>query len=69
MNAIEFYSYRIPELRGFIQERGVNRSLRQKSELVRLCDVNDYKVMKLKRRTVKVNGVNVVMPSPTEVKS
>lgn len=67
MNAIEFYSYRIPELRGFIQERGVNRSLHQKSELVRLCDVNDYKVMNLKRRTVK--GVNVVMPSPTEVKS
>lgn len=79
MNAIEFYLYRVPEFRTFLQERGVNGSLSKQIELVRLCelavelnleiivkyDLNDYKVMDLKRRTVEVNGVNVVIPSPT----
>lgn len=81
MNAIEFYSYRVPELREFLQKRGVNCSLSKRIGLVRLCelavelnlemivkcDLNDYKVMDLKRRTVEVNGVNAVIPSPTEV--
>lgn len=84
MNAIDFYSYRLPELREFLQERGVKCSLSKKIELVRLCelavelnleiiiaknDVDDYKVMDLKRRTVEVNGVNAVISSPTEVKT
>lgn len=79
MNAIEFYSYRVPEFRAILQERGVNGSLIKQIELVRLCelaveldleiiakyDVNDYKVMDLKRKKVEVNGVNLVIPSPT----
>lgn len=83
MNAIEFYSYKVPEFRAFLQERGVNGSLCKQIELVRLCklaveldleiiakyDVNDYKVMDLKRKKVEVNGVNVVIPSPTKVKT
>lgn len=82
MNAIVFYSYRVPELREFLQERRVNCSLSKNIELVWLCElavelnleiiakyvVNDYKVMDLKR-TVKVIGVNVVILSLTEMKS
>lgn len=71
-------------MREILQERGVNCPLSQnKFELVLFCelsvelnleiiaryDVNDYKVMDLKRRTVEVNGVNVVIPSPTEMKT
>lgn len=83
MNAIEFYSYRVQEFRAFLQERGVNSSLSKQIELVRLCelavelnleiiakyDVNDYKVMDLKRKKVELNGVNLVVPSPTKVKT
>lgn len=83
MNAIEFYSYRVPAFRAFLQERCVNSSLCKQIEIVRLCklaveldleiiakyDVNDYKVMDLKRKTVEVNGTNVVIPSPTKMKT
>lgn len=83
MNAIEFYSYRVPAFRAILQERGVNSSLSKQIELVRLCelavelnleiiakyDVNGYKVMDLKGKKVEVNGVNVVIPSPTKVKT
>lgn len=82
MNAIVFYSYRVPELREFLQERRVNCSLSKNIELVWLCElavelnleiiakyvVNDYKVMDLKR-TVKVIGVYVVILSLTEMKT
>lgn len=60
-----------------VQERGVNCTLSTKIKFVRFCelvelnleitarlDVNDYKVMDFKRRTVEINGV---IPSPTEV--
>lgn len=33
-----------------------------------IIDVNNSKVMDLKRRTIEVNGVNVVIPSPSEEK-
>lgn len=65
----------------YLQEKAINCSLSKAIALVWLCeftvelnleihviaeyDVNDYKVMDLKRRTVEVNGVNVVIPSPT----
>lgn len=76
--------YRVPVLREFLQERGVNISLcKTKNELVQFCElavelnleiiakygVNVYKVTGLKRRTVEVNGDNVVIPSLTEVKT
>lgn len=70
-------------MREVLHETEVNCSLSQKIELLRFCelavnlnlkiiakyDVNDIKVMDLKRSTVEVNGVNEAIPSHTEVKT
>lgn len=62
------------------RERCISCSFSRKFGLVKLCelaveltleviptdDEGDYKVMDIKRRTVEENGVNVIIPSPTD---
>lgn len=77
---IDFFSWKVADLKRFLLERGVSCSFSRKFGLVKLCelaveltleviptdDEGDYKVMDIKRRTVEENGVNVIIPSPTD---
>ncbi|XP_069116847.1 uncharacterized protein [Argopecten irradians] len=75
----DFHSWNVPELKNFLQERGISCSLSRKHELLRLCELafelkletlispDDYEQMDEKRRTVVTDEDTVVVPELSKV--
>ena len=77
-----FMLFKVPDLKYFLNQRGISCSFERKIELVRLCELArelnlevlaidgnaDYEVMDTKRRTIVKNGENIIICSPSSIK-
>lgn len=73
---IHFYGFQVPDLKKYLQERGVSCSIGKKIDLVRLCelaeelrlevltsanDEEEYSVFDARRRTVAVGNNKIIL--------
>ena len=70
---VDFFRWQVPDLKEYLQHRGITCHLYRKHELVKLCELaqeldlekitstNDYELSQVNRRTITENGVTQVV--------
>jgi deoxyribodipyrimidine photolyase len=65
---VDFFRWQVPDLKEYLQDRGITCHLYRKHELVKLCELaqeldlekitstNDYELSQVNRRTITENG-------------
>ena len=68
---VDFFRWQVPDLKEYLQHRGITCQLYRKHELFKLCELaqeldlekitstNDYELSQVNRRTITENGVGV----------
>jgi deoxyribodipyrimidine photolyase len=70
---VDFFRWQVPDLKEYLQHRGIACYLHRKHELVKLCELaqeldlekitstNDYELSQVNRRTITEKGVTQVV--------